>query len=751
MAYFSDIRISGVSADEIYNYTLSKSYNVNNAASSFIATIDNLEGKNKNDFVLGNEITIYADSGINPPTTLNFTGILEDVQFRGSNQDEKIELSGRDYTARLMDRTVEPEVYTNLLAGSIVKDIIAKYTNNITTTNVLPSTFTVQRIHFNHKPVYDAINQLAELAGFTFYVDINKDLHFEPAGSISSGFTFNSGNVIDAQFKQQRDTVFNQIWIYGDRYLDGFKETFNAGSPLGGSIFTLLYNPHNTEVTVSGATIQPGAVADISVTPASGTKYLVNFTDKLIVFTSGTNLGANIPASGNAVVVNYKRALPIVKVGDNETSKSIYGTRVKVTIDKDIKDPNTAKQLLLKELAEFGDPATEGTLKVQGLYNVTPGQTCIVNLPNHGINNQTYEIVEAIYDFSKENNLTGEIMTIKVNKAINDITDTFKQALLDLKKIQAGDINDSDLLTRFQYTTGSIGIRQSGTIVTTRLINDSFILGHPYNGILGITKPRDVGSITSNITYILGNNTNTYNYALNFPASGLASIIFGGSVGTGSNNIFAVGPGSSLTCTMWIYHSGAPLGNYAIRLFETNYQGAWYPLNFRMNSGTQLVPTIARNDGVVNPGVTSSITIPINTWSHIAGVYNAINRFLLLYVNGSNAGSIADSTTSSLMSGNQATIQSAIWGNDTTLARSFIGYIDDFRYFSGPLTLAQIGSEFNKQYSYHPEYGLLAWYKFDESLGSLFYNSVSGTSTIQPLLGDRRGGSTIQFSGSYLV
>lgn len=414
-----------------------------------------------------------------------FTGILEDVNFTSRNQDDKIMLSGRDYTARLMDRTVEPEVYTNLLAGSIIKDIISKYTNNITTVNVNGSGAFIDRIAFNQKPVYDALRQLSELSGFTFYVDVNKDLHFEPIGSISSGFTFDSGNIITSDFNQQRDTLYNQIWVYGDRYLDGYKETFNAGSPLGGSIFTLTYKPHNTQVSVSGAIIQPGDIYLQATNPGSNIRYLVDYNDKRIIFTSGTNQGANIPQSGNSVVVDYKRSLPIVKVGDNESSKAQYGTRVKVIVDKDIKDPETATQIMQSELEDLGNPATEGNLDIYGFYNVIPGNTVVVNMPNQNVSNITYNVLESTYDFSKENNLSDEVLSLKVSKKIKDFTDVMKQALLDIKKLQGNDISDSDVITRFQFTTGSVLIRQSGLFVST-----STSLGSQYHlWSTGFTPP----------------------------------------------------------------------------------------------------------------------------------------------------------------------------------------------------------------------------------------------------------------------
>ena len=489
MTIYSKLEISGTEVVDTYEYEVEKSMSEDNSSSNFKAYLDNREGRNNDVYSVGQEVIVY-DGSAYPPTATRFTGILENIEFEGKDQERMI-LTGRDYTARMMDRTVEPEVYTNLEAGSIVKDVMAKYTNDITTTNVSTTITTIPKISFGHVPVYDAVKQLADLSASIFYVDTSKDLHFEAKSSGTSGKTFDSGNIWQSHFKEQRDTVFNQIWVYGDRYLDGFKETFTAGSPLGGSIFTLLYNPHNTEITVSGAVIQPGAVKEMTLTPGSNIKYLVDYDLKQIIFTSGTNQGANIPTSGNSVVVNYKRALPIVKVGDNETSKAKYGTRVKVIVNKDIKDPQTAEDILAKEIELNGEPKKEGTINVRGVIDVIPGQTCVVNLPWEDIDNQTCDIINARYSYNKENNLSEKVLEVIVNNKLPDITDTLKEIINNLKKLQAEDINPADFITRYQYTTGSVGLRMSGAVISSIDINDSFIAGHPVNSIAGTTLLGD--------------------------------------------------------------------------------------------------------------------------------------------------------------------------------------------------------------------------------------------------------------------
>lgn len=497
MTIYAKITISGTTLEDVYSTSVTKSTNVNNSASNFVATVDNFTGVNAGSWTIGDEVIVYTDKDVNPPTTKIFTGILEDIDFKSKTQYDRLIFTGRDYTARLQDRTVEPEVYTSLPAGSIVKDIIAKYTDDITTTNVSDSPTTINRISFNHTPVFDAVMQLAEQADYTFYIDTDKDLHFKAKSTVSSGKTFSSGNIIDSDFKERRDTVFNEVWVYGDRYLDNFSETFTAD---GGSVFSLLYKPHNTDITASGVR-QVGGVFGMATIPTSGTNYLVSYDDKQIVFTSGTTIGNSFPVSGVSVVTKYQRLLPIVKVGKDNSSISAYGKRVKRIVDKSIKDPAAATQIVSSTLNETSIPKKQGTIQVKGIVDVTPSQTCIVNIPWSNINSQTYDIIGAQYDLNKTSMLNEKVLTVKVNKKLDDITDKIKDLDSRLKKVEGADIDSSDILTRLEFTTGSLLITGSSWTVSTRSIAGlNLILDSPDFGLL------DTNQLTSGTTrsFVLG-------------------------------------------------------------------------------------------------------------------------------------------------------------------------------------------------------------------------------------------------------
>jgi len=408
------------------------------------------------------------------------TGIVEDVKLGGKQTGEKLILGGRDFTARIQDVTVQPVVFTSTEISSIVNSIMNDNVSDITYIPVSTGV-TLDRIAFNHTTVYDALKRLAILSNHTFYVDVDKVLQFVPLGATSSGLIFDKTNTLKTKWETSRDDLANQIWVYGDRELSGFSETFTADG--AGSVFTLLYKPHSALVNDDGIP-KKGAPLNIITTPGSTQQYLVNFHDRKIIFTSGVDTGNNIPVSGNAILVEYDRSLPIVKFGRDRASSDSFGIKEKVIIDKNIKDAQEAEALLKKELDLGSIPILQGTLNVEYNKTITAGQTLVANFPIDGIPNVTYDILEVKYSIKKGLLLSDTGIQLKLNKRIKDANDTITNIAEQLKRVQADALDSSDFLTRFEFVTGSSSQSRNWT-VSSRLIQDAFILGHPINGILG--------------------------------------------------------------------------------------------------------------------------------------------------------------------------------------------------------------------------------------------------------------------------
>jgi prophage tail gpP-like protein len=491
MAIYTKLLIKGTQYYDALSIRVTKSMSENNSCSSVSITFDNIAGQHQDTFNVGDEILVYADKDVNPAVTKVFSGIIEDIDYRGSELKETITLTGRDYSVRLMDETIEPTVYNNQEISTIVTDIIDNFTQDLTRVNVDVTSVTLNHIAFNHTNVFDALKQLADLAGFIFYVDVDKDVHFELKGSISSGLILNNTNCTSCRVKESRKELYNKVWVYGGETLTNYENVFTAN---GGSVYTLDYKPHNTQVLIGGSTApKVGGIYDILASSVgSPTQYLVDFDQKRIIFVSGTDAGNNIPVSGTDTIdIFYDRGTTIAKFGQDDASIALYGPQEKVIIDKNIINPTAAQDTISNTLERYSSPLKQATLVLQGVFSATPSNTCIVDFPFQGIGNETFDIIQVVYDFSVKRNLIDEVTTITVSRRIADVLDTLKQLILDVKKLQAETTISAEIFTRLLWGNEKFGFIEDRWTITTRTMGSSFVLGHLDLGRLGsVTSPQ---------------------------------------------------------------------------------------------------------------------------------------------------------------------------------------------------------------------------------------------------------------------
>lgn len=494
MTTFIRLDIGGTTYTDSELITLTSSIGDNSTSSRAEIRFRNEDGRHKSDFVDGATVEIWAEKDVNPATQKIFAGVISQVKYEGKDSvKEVIKITARDYTALLQKTTVEPEVYTNKEVSFIVNDIMTKYAPSIlTTTNVQTTQTTLTRIQFKQVTIFDALKELADFSGFTFYIDTSLDLHFEQKGTVASGLVFDETNVLKSIFKSDVDAVRNRVFVYGDRQLVAHPtETFTADGV--GSAFSLQDPPFNVKVDVSG-TIQTGEVLDASDVPPSGTQYLVDFHGQQIIFVSGTQLGYNaIPGSLQPITVDYDVSRPIIKFARDSSSISQFQPRTEIIVDNNIKDAQQAKDAARNFISRKKQPPLQGNLMVQDVVAITPGQTAIVNQPDQNVSNQSLLILEAKYTFNTDTLQSDNVLQIKVNQRVSDITDFFKDLAVAVKKLQAQNVDTTGVLSRLEFATGSFGMRVSEWQVRSRTIGTSFVLGHPLNGKLGSPAPAQQG------------------------------------------------------------------------------------------------------------------------------------------------------------------------------------------------------------------------------------------------------------------
>ncbi len=527
MVVFVKFEAGGTTFDDAQSVQVSSSIGTNNVSSSFKATFKNLDGKHNTDFSVGQEVIITAEKDVDPPTTKLLTGLIEDIKFKGQGQNEIVEISGRDFMSRLIDSMVEPEVFNNTEVSVIVKDLIDKYVTGVTVGGVVApgggfgahgiggtqeydaTTRTIDNISFVGVSVFDAIKKLAELSDSYFFIDQDKNLFFKDRGSIISGLTLDSTNIVKANFKTSRSELFNRVFVYGERIFTGIQDEFLGDG--AGSEFTLSYKPHNTEVTVNGSVVRQGGLFQGTIgDPVSGTEYQVDFDNQKVIFLSGTNVGDNVPPNNGSIIIAYDRSTPIIKFAEDRASADQFGPRTKWIVDRNIKTPSHATDTALNVLSENKDPRTQGTIDLQGLTTLTAGNTIIVNIPNQNINSEVFDILEVRYNFDTRNNLSDRVMSVRVNKRIRDMTDTMKEIINNIRELQARDMLTSDVITRLEVGAGSYSFRVKEFEIRTRTLGNSFILGKGPHGVTGPTFGGILGSVVASGINFLGDSRSAF-------------------------------------------------------------------------------------------------------------------------------------------------------------------------------------------------------------------------------------------------
>src|SRR3990167_4238775 len=142
------LEINGVQYNEAKTMEVKNSLATNGMASSFRIVFDSPFGRYDNEFTIGTEVLVYAAED-DPTPPIIFAGPLEEIKFEGEANTQTVTLRGRDYSARLQDLKVAPVVYTNSEISTIVKDIVANETTDISTVNVDVTSIVLPRIAFN--------------------------------------------------------------------------------------------------------------------------------------------------------------------------------------------------------------------------------------------------------------------------------------------------------------------------------------------------------------------------------------------------------------------------------------------------------------------------------------------------------------------------------------------------------------------------------------------------------------------------
>jgi len=165
----------------------------------------------------GDIVKIYHS--LNGSNVLKFTGYVENIQNKITDDTSSIILKGRHISSELLNILVSGE-YTNTEATDILREIVDNYLADYgyTYTNAEISNESIS-IKWSNVSVWKAFQDLCTLANMDFYIDEDKDIHFFKQASklCNDDAIVENDNIIElsAIEKDSTDTK-NKVFVYGE-------------------------------------------------------------------------------------------------------------------------------------------------------------------------------------------------------------------------------------------------------------------------------------------------------------------------------------------------------------------------------------------------------------------------------------------------------------------------------------------------------------------------------------------------------
>lgn len=327
------------------------------------------------------------------------TGIVNNLYTSQDGPNVKtLELVGNDYTSRTMNSLVTA-AYTTQTADAIIIDVLKNYFPDITYNNVQTGAPSVIPIKWSHKSGFDCFNQLAQITGWDWYVDAEKDFHWFPASqnpaSVSYSTTNDGGYTANiyrgsAKFQTDGTKLENKITFYGGTYLSDPRTEQRAGDGQTQTFFTTYPIAQSPQVYVNGTQVSAGQ-DQIDTNRdwyyATGKNYLKQAD------------GATALISSDVLKVVYQYNVPLIEQLQNDSSIAKYGLFEGAKVDSSVKDRTQARAIINGLLQQYAFPIIYGTFD-SWEPTITSGEFVTVNAPDQGVSGTGMKVTQAHHQIS---------------------------------------------------------------------------------------------------------------------------------------------------------------------------------------------------------------------------------------------------------------------------------------------------------------------------------------------------------------
>jgi hypothetical protein len=312
----------------------------------------------------------------------------------------------------LLDGTLVKKNYAGMDPADIVADLINTFCagKGFNLDGVQRGNFLVETIKFNYQQPSKALQSLAKLIGWDWFIGPDKTVYFflgdvddgDGGGAVGDGgvapitVDATSGEVewnsldIDLQITNMQ----NSVYVIGGSLPVMFSAAnTNDVYPTNGTANTFpvayAYSSDTIVVELNGVPQSVGILNQ--VTDPSTVDVLYSDSGRFIQFTAGA------PSSGQVVKIFGTAQVPIVAHAQNSESIALYGERQGVVTDSTITSVPEAQLRAQAQILQFGHPVYD--VKFNTLIpGCQIGQTIKVNVPAMGITNYNLVIkrIEAV-------------------------------------------------------------------------------------------------------------------------------------------------------------------------------------------------------------------------------------------------------------------------------------------------------------------------------------------------------------------
>jgi len=346
---------------------------------------------------IGQEVVIFYKQTSTSNPEIRFAGkISEAPQRRYSLGVYAYDVACVDYTQDLQKRQVV-ENFTSEYAGDIIKSIVNEYALELGTYHVQDGIL-VDYISFNYTYPLECIIELAELTGYDWYVDYEKNIHFFARTTNDAPYELTeTADVDNEEYKDLNISVDKtqlnntQIVRGGYQFSSDYTQTWVVQA--GQTELPIAYKPYvpdsgAIELSIDGgANITPG-IDNIDTTD----DYVVNVSEKTLKDQNTNWVG------GEVITLVYKYKIPILaKVKDSasinlmkqyEGGDGIY--EGEIIVDDTIETKDAARQRGQSVIDIYSNPLVTGSFMTTK-YGYRSGQLLTIDIPSRDIDS-TYLI-----------------------------------------------------------------------------------------------------------------------------------------------------------------------------------------------------------------------------------------------------------------------------------------------------------------------------------------------------------------------